>query len=78
MVKKKVTIEDLAMMVKNGFDHTASKEELGEFRQEANERFKKVDTQLGRIENILFAAHDRRIDNLEDRVRQVLTALKIK
>lgn len=77
MASKKMTIEDLAVMVQRGFEETATKGELADFREEVNERFDGIDQRLEKIENILIAGHDRRIERLEDSMRQVLTAVKI-
>ncbi len=56
---EKMTIEQLAEMVKRGFDTTATKEDLKQFatkedlqkfREETNARIDHVDARLGRIE----------------------------
>lgn len=54
-MSKKTTIDDLAVMVKNGFDEThkridSLRTEVGDFRIETNERFKQVDDHLGHID----------------------------
>jgi len=41
-------------------------------------RFDNVDQRLDRIENILTAGLERRVERLEDGMRQTKTALKIK
>lgn len=67
MSKKKMTLEDLAIMVQQGFEDTASKADV-----------ERLEQRLDRIENILLAGHDRRIEKLEDTVRQLMTAVKLK
>ncbi len=62
---KKITIDDLAIMVANGF---SSMEERLDFkidglRDEMNERFDQVDKRFDRIED----QHGRRLDTLESR-----------
>jgi cob(I)alamin adenosyltransferase len=76
MPKKKMTIEDLAVMVQGGFDEVNGK--IINIRDEMDQGFKEVNQRLDRIENILIAGHDRRIERLEDNMREVKTALKIK
>jgi len=78
MVKKQITIEDLAVMVQRGFEETASKTEINEGFKDVNDRLNAIDQRLDRIENILIAGHDRRIEKLEDSVRQLILASKIK
>jgi len=77
-VKKQITIEDLAVMVQRGFEETASKTEINEGFKDVNDRLNAIDQRLDRIENILIAGHDRRIEKLEDSVRQLILASKIK
>ena len=48
-----MTIEDLAMLVKKGFDDTASKDELRDFKREVDRRFEQVDKQIGGLTDIL-------------------------
>lgn len=82
MPKKQITIDDLAVMVKRGFDATASKEDLhkleikldakiGGLKTEMNENF-------GRIEKLILADHKRRIERLETEMKDLkdLFALK--
>lgn len=88
--KKKITIEDLAVMIKHGFDETAKKDDV-------NARFEKIETRLettatktdiARLEKeIAELRHDlgfvqsmparleRRMDTLEDGLRLVKTKL---
>ena len=82
--KKVTTIDDLARMVQKGFENTASAQELGDFRAEANTRFERIDTRFNKVEtrldnmeNRFIGAHENRIERLEDDMRQVKTALKI-
>jgi len=78
MAKKKVTIEDLARITKNGFDTVDKRFEqvdkrfeqvdanLESFRTEVNHRF-------DHIENLLIRAHENRIEKLEDDMRTLKT-----
>lgn len=85
MTKKKITIDDLAIMVQKGFNETASKTDMNvrfeviDARFDAvDARFDKVDERLDRIENILIRAHDDRLDRLEDSVRILKTKAGIR
>lgn len=56
---KKVTLDDLAMMVKKGFDETASKaevkdlhQELSDFRKENQSEHKRMGRAIGNLEFI--------------------------
>lgn len=41
-----MTIENLAVLVKRGFDQTATKDELHEFRKEVNDRFRVIENDI--------------------------------
>ena len=69
MRKKIITIENLAGMVKRGFDGTDKKIERG---------FKKVNTRLDRIENFILKQHSQKIEFLEKRINRLEEALAIK
>ncbi len=58
-------VESLAISVKEGFDRV-------------DERFEQMDRRFDIIENISIKGHERRIENLEDRVRVVETKTKIR
>lgn len=65
MKKKNITIDDLARMVKRGFDGV-------------DQRFNKVDNTLERIEKLLIAEHRRRIERLETDVRELKELLAVR
>jgi len=69
MRKKNITIENLAGMVKRGFDGTDKKIERG---------FKEVNTCLDRIENFILKQHSQKIEFLEKRINRLEEALAIK
>ncbi|MCC6323986.1 hypothetical protein IT400_04315 [Candidatus Nomurabacteria bacterium] len=86
---KKMTIDDLAIMVAKGFNGIESrmvtKEEMNARFREVDERFDKVDEGLDKIESRLdnIETNDgKRLDKLEDKTRIIYTAfekqLKIK
>ncbi len=69
-----MTIEDLARITKNGFDTTATKQEM----REVNDRLDKMDGRLDKMENLLLRAHENRIEKLEDNMRLVKTKIGIR
>ena len=60
MVKKQTTIDDLAMMVQNGFRETAKRSDTEELKG-----------RLDRIEKLVFADHKKRIERLEFEVNNL-------
>lgn len=62
---KKVTINDLAIMVAKGFENTSTKDEI----KSVVKRLDGIDYRLGKIES----NHERRIDLLEDKMQVVKT-----
>ena len=71
MKNKNITIDDLAGMVQKGFEETAK-------RSEVNERFDKVEDRLESIEKLILADHKRRIEKLEDEVKELRELLAVK
>ena len=81
MSKQKTTIEDLAIMVKRGFDQTASKQDLAqglaEVRKEFHERLNIIEDDVHDIKVALgplvhmVAAMDTEIKNLNLRVNRL-------
>lgn len=65
MAKKHVTIDDLAGMVKRGFDAV-------------DLRFDKVDERFNRIEKLILVSYNRRIERLEEEVRDIKNLFAIK
>lgn len=68
---KKMTIDDLAGMVKRGFDETAKETDVNKRFDDVDERFDKMDKRLDRIENLILRDHVQRIERLEDTVLQL-------
>ena len=83
MVKKKVTIEDLAGMVQGGFSEMQDKFSAMDDRFLAMEdQITAVKTELkndlARLENIMMGNYERRLEKVEDNVRVLLTKVGIK
>jgi len=84
MKDKNITIEDLAGMIKRGFDETATKTEMNQRFEEIDERFDKVDKRfdkiddrLEKIEKLILADHKRRIEKLENQMQEMRGLLAI-
>lgn len=75
MKKKNLTIDDLAIMVKKGFDeiHVDFHEEIGEVKNEIKEiktEIKVINKRLDKLET-LPANHERRISAVETDVKEL-------
>jgi hypothetical protein len=62
----KITIEQLAEMINEGFKSTASKEDI-----------QRVEVRLDRIEHLLIEEQRRKIENLETRMKKLEDALAV-
>lgn len=67
---KNITMDDLAVMIKNGFDTTASKTEM-------EKGFKEVNKRLEKIENIVSSDYKKRIEKLENDFKEIKQALAL-
>ncbi|MBX4210573.1 hypothetical protein KW783_01225 [Candidatus Parcubacteria bacterium] len=81
MAKKKVTIDDLAVMVQKGFQEIrsemATKADILNLEKRFDnleERLEKVEERLDRIENIILTDYRNRLEKLEDKIRILETA----
>ncbi len=67
-------LDDLAILTKENFELVFSKfEEVDRRFEEIDKRFEHVDRRFDRIENVSIGNHERRIENIEDRLRVVET-----
>ena len=71
MAKKKVTIDDLAGMVKVGFDDMTKR------FQAVDARFDAIEERLGRIENLILKRHEEDIEQLKVRMRYLEDMLAV-
>jgi archaellum component FlaC len=78
MKKRNITIEDLARMVKNGFEETAKRKEVNSRFNEVDSRFNIVENRLDKIEKLILADHKRRIERLEFEVKELKDLFAIK
>ena len=67
MVKKKTTIDDLAVMVKRGFDQTAIKDEVNKRFDEVDKRFDEVDKRFDEVDK-RFVDVDKRFVGIEHKL----------
>ena len=71
MAKKKVTIDDLAGMVKRGFDAVDARFDA------VDARFDKIEERLDRIENLILKRHEGEIEQLKVRMRYLEDMLAV-
>jgi molecular chaperone DnaK (HSP70) len=69
MKNKNITTNELARMVKKGFDDTTKEMRSG---------FKQVNKRFDRIENLILVEHRTRIENLEKKVLKLEEILAVK
>ncbi|MDP3778699.1 MAG: hypothetical protein Q8R30_01455 [bacterium] len=70
-MKKKITIDDLAGMVKVGFDDMAQR------FVRVDERFDRIEERLDRIENFILKRHEQEIEQLKIRMRYLEDMLAV-
>jgi BMFP domain-containing protein YqiC len=70
MTKHTTTIDELARMIHEGFMGTASKEDIKELRTEMQAGF-------DRIEHLLLAKQEQRLNDLEARMKKLEDALAV-
>lgn len=78
MKKKDITISGLAIMIHNGFEKTATKDQLLDLENKFEKRFDGVDKRLDRIEKLILADHRERIEKLEMEVKDLKDLLAFK
>jgi len=78
MKKKKITIEDLARMVKKGFDETAKEEQVINLEKWAKRRFDNIDRELEKIRKQLTGiVYRQEFEKLEARVKDLEDLLAV-
>lgn len=78
MEEKNITTENLAVMIKKGFDKTATKAEMKQEFIGVNRHFDWIEKRLDKIENLLLSKHERRIEQLEFSVQEIKDLLAVK
>jgi archaellum component FlaC len=82
--KKRITLEDLAMMVARGFNEvsirfTGVETRLDKVETRLNRvetRLDRVETRLDRIENLILTDYRNRLERVEDKIRVLETGRK--
>ncbi len=81
MKEESTTIDNLAIMVKNGFDEIhkrfdqmATKEDLNDLKIGMDNQFSEVNGRLDNIEFLIAKQHEGRIERLEERVEKLMEA----
>ncbi len=77
MANKKITIDQLAVMINNGFEKTATKDQLFDVEKKFEKRFNDVDKRFDKIENILFEDQNKKIEKLEMRIEYLENSLNL-
>ena len=67
MAKKNITIDELAVMVQKGFDDVATKSDI----KNIDKRFDAMDKRFDKIENVVLASHQKRIEKLEAEIKDL-------
>jgi archaellum component FlaC len=78
MAKRKITIETRAGMIQRGFGEMAKKRDMDRRFNSVVKRFDAIDDRFDRIEKPILADHKRRIERLEDQVKDLRDLLAIK
>jgi hypothetical protein len=72
MKEENTTIEDLAIMVKEGFDRTA--EGLNDLKVSMDNQFSEVNHRLDNIEHLVTGEYRIRVERLEENVSTLMKA----
>ena len=70
-------VDKLALMINEGFKSTASKEDITALEERVNTRFDGVESRLDRIEHLLLAKQEQRLNDLETRMKTLEDALAV-
>ena len=82
-IEKTDKIDALAIIVKHGFDRVEEKFEklehkVDKIEHNLGQKIDQLEIKVDRIENLILGRHDRRLDVIEDKLRQIVTVLNIK
>lgn len=76
--EKNITINELAVMIKKGFDETAKQADMDLRFDKVDKRFDRVEARLDRIEKFLLEDHRIRIEHLELQIKEFREAIALK
>lgn len=75
---KKITIDDLAKMIKNGFDNTITKAEFKNEAEKVNNRFDKVEKDLtiikGQLVGVVYKSEFEKLESRVEYLENILDA----
>ncbi|MEK7665060.1 MAG: hypothetical protein AAB361_02890 [Patescibacteria group bacterium] len=77
MKKNNITIDDLAIMVQKGFNETAKKADMDLKFEQVSREFKEVGERFDKIEKLILADHKKRIEKLEDEIKEIKGSLAL-
>ena len=77
MVNRNITINDLAVMVQKGFDETAKKADMDFKFEQVDRRFNQIDKRFDKLEKLILADHKKRIEKLEDELKEIKGTLAL-
>ena len=69
MVKKDITINDLAVMVQKGFSGVDKR--FDAMHNEMDKRFDLVDKRFDKVENLILENHRKRIEKMEAEIKDL-------
>jgi archaellum component FlaC len=78
MAKNKVTTDELAVMIQHGFAETARKGDVDRRFDGVDKRLDAIEDKLESIEKLILADHKRRIERLEEQVKELRDLLAVK
>jgi archaellum component FlaC len=76
MKEERITTDELAAMIKKGFDGVDTR--FADLTEHVDKRFEEVNEHFERIEKLILADHKRRIERLEDEMKDLKSLLAIK
>ena len=77
MVKKNITIDDLAVMVQKGFEKTSTKEQVENLELRLDRVEKDVATVKAATKNLVAENYKRRIEKIEEDVKELKGLLAV-
>ena len=72
MEEKKITNEDLARLIKNGFENTATKADLAALREDMDARFNAVEARFNDVD-AQFSRVNSRLDTIEHDIKGIVS-----
>jgi septal ring factor EnvC (AmiA/AmiB activator) len=78
MAKENITINDLAVMVQKGFTAVDKRFDEVDYKfEQVDKRFGQIDKRFDKLEKLILADHKRRIEKLEDELKDIKGTLAL-